>query len=135
MRCPATLLRTTVVICIGSFAAASAGAQTAAMKLPAELSGRFVYLDLNRPWSLTIDKRGADDTFEGRVTYPGRACFAKNAPVKEATLKDDELRFVVDMDGCPGMQFTMKKSGGHLFQGEIRNPSFPAAGATSVYLD
>lgn len=105
----------------------------AADLLPQTLSGRWVgtvrakggsaSMPVDFAWSLQIAKQNPDGSFEGTITYDGRQCKAKNAPMK-GTFDGVELVVKTELEPkteCGPTTFRMKKTGGkHMFEGTMR---------------
>lgn len=105
---------------------------TAADLLPNALSGRWVgtgkakggaALPVDFAWSLQLAKQNSDGSFEGTITYAGRNCSARNAPMSGSY---DGMELVIKTELEPKAQcgpttFRMKKTGGkHMFEGTMR---------------
>ncbi len=99
------------------------------------LSGRYFYRGDSNVWSLTPEKVTAEGVVEGKVTYYGKLCTAKETPLKNGTFHNGELIFTVDMESCPGMLFTLKQTKDHRFEGVLINTNYRDRGEVKVYLD
>jgi hypothetical protein len=115
----------------------------AADLLPQSLSGRWVgtirakggsaWMPVDFAWSLQIAKQNPDGSFEGTITYEGRQCSAKNAPMK-GNFDGAELVVKTELEPkaqCGPTTLRMKKAGGkHMFESTMRRQ-----GGVDGYLD
>ncbi len=100
---------------------------SAQLTLPKAMRGDSNYQNrVHSDWSLVITKMNDDGTFEGRVTYKGRACNARDAPVANGTVKDDTVQFNLSMGpNCADNTFILRKGRTHLLEGELRSSVAP----------
>lgn len=135
-----------LVMAIGVLGASYLTQVFAADLLPQNLSGRWVgtarakggsaSMPVDFAWSLQLAKQNPDGSFEGTITYAGRNCSARNAPMS-GTYDGDQLVIKTELEPkgqCGPTTFRMKKTGGkHMFEGTMMRAG-PGAGVVG-YLD
>lgn len=95
-------------------------------QLPASLKGRWIGMGqqagrvpIDFEWSLVITKQNPDGSIEGTMSYAGRMCSAKDAPMT-GTFDGKQLIVSAELEPraqCGKMTFRMAKRGGkHLFE-------------------
>lgn len=120
-------------------APAPAAAQPAAVLLtaPASLAGRWDFNNgqFSDIWSIQIERLHDDGRIEGRMTYWGRRCSARDAPLKEGSWRDGVLRMVVfGGRDCGDMHFELKPGSRRLLEGRAV-PEYDRSIHSVVWLD
>jgi hypothetical protein len=104
---------------------------TAQEQLPSSLKGRWIGMGqqagrvpIDFEWSLEIAKQNPDGSLMGTLSYAGRMCSAKNAPMT-GTFDGKQLIVSAELEPkaqCGKMTFRMTKRGGkHLFEGRAQD--------------
>lgn len=100
--------------------------------LPKDMNGRWSgtsgrgmnQTPIDWAWSVHIAKQNPDKSLEGTITYEGRRCSAKDAPMT-GTFDGVELVIKTQLEPkaqCGASTMRMKKTGGkHLFEGTNRS--------------
>lgn len=130
------ILLLAVGLCVSQTPAA---AQPAAVLLtaPASLSGRWDFNNgqFSDIWSIQIERLHDDGRIEGRMTYWGRRCSARDAPLKEGSWRDGVLRMVVfGGRDCGDMHFELKPGSRRLLEGRAV-PEYDRSIHSVVWLD
>ncbi len=119
-----------------SFSTLALGADTAGeIVLPVSMKGESDYQGRVRStWSLQVTKASDDGTFEGLLTYAGRACNADRAAITDGTNRGGVVRFKANMGPkCSENVFTLRRGTNHALEGEVESNVAP--GPARVWLD
>lgn len=103
--------------------------------LPKAMKGRWNYDDrYTDRWSLVIDRINPDGTFEGKITFYGVNCQARNGSILNGRINAGEMTFSADFGvRCQNVAFVLRKGSNHLLEGQLSTDA--GALASTVWLD